>query len=163
MITIQVTGLKELEAKLNKLAALAFFKAAMKAAGVYVKGKISIPPGVDRIPRAEVYGDTWKTAKQQGFFFAALKSGAIDVPYFRDKSRGSEGITKRWTVQASADGLEVTVGNNASYGQLVHGETGHQSRYLAAVGWRQSSEVAKEEEPNVVRQINDAVKKECEK
>ncbi|MBA4420264.1 MAG: hypothetical protein C0391_03880 [Anaerolinea sp.] len=163
MINIEVTGAKELVAKLGKMAGLTFFKAALKAGGVYLKGKISIPPGVNRLSRAEVYGDTWKGGAQRRFFFGALMAGIIDVPYVRNQSAGSQGLTKRWTVKASDGGMTVTVGNNAGYGALVHGEVGEQSRYLAAVGWRPASTVAEEEGPVIVRQIDEAVRKECEK
>lgn len=157
---IEIVGLEPLIRKLDSLGKMRTVKLVMKAAGLYVKGKVSVAPAVKRMTRASVYGEPFKTERQRRFFFAAMRNGTIEVPYIRNSSPGSEAITKRWGIVVSPDGMEVTIGNNASYARLVHGADGEQSKYLGLVGWRRADEVAQVEQKVVYGMIEDALQRE---
>lgn len=155
-------GLDEVLKKLERLGKMEAVKATMKAVGLYMKGKVSIAPPVKRLARAAVYGETFFSPQQRGFFFGALDAGVIEVPYVRNSSPGSESITKRWTNKVSQDGMSVTIGNNASYALLLHGSEEEQSKYAEEVGWKRADQTVEEEEPKVYEMLDSSLRKECE-
>lgn len=81
----------------------------------------------------------FKSEKQRRYFFWALHSGAIHVPYIRG-GPGSQTLGRRWhIIRRSA--TEAVLENLASYADLVHGAT-TQSSYHAASGWLTDEGVA---------------------
>jgi hypothetical protein len=157
----EIKGIEQLVKRLEELSRLDCVKPVMKAAGLYIKGKIMVAPEVKRLTRQAVYGETFVSEAQRKFFFGALADGRIEVPYVRNSSPGSETITKKWTSVVSQDGLQVTVGNNVSYGPLLHGAEGEQSLYAEKVGWKRADQVIAEEESAVYGMIDTALRKEC--
>lgn len=64
-------------------------------------------------PNATRKAQPFKSDKQRRFFFAALKSGAISVPYHRT------GVTGRsWLVEPTSDG--ATLSNSSPAAKYVH-------------------------------------------
>jgi hypothetical protein len=147
MATIRVTGVTELVNKLNEFGRRGALKNALKAGAVYLKGKIAQYPPKNRPTRKSVYGQTFKSDKQRRFFFGALKHGAIQVPYRRGQSPGSEKLGQSWTVEAND--LYATVGTAVSYAPLVQ-KRDAQSLYHRAVGWQTAEDVAERETDAVV-------------
>ena len=88
----------------------------------------------------------FKTEKQRGFFFWALKNGVIKVPYVRS-GKLANSITH--SVTLIDNGAEIRVGTNDSNSgkfkaQYVLGEPGVQSHYHEITGWiNLASELAK--------------------
>ena len=153
---IVIKGLDELAVKFDKIGQLDGVKAAMKNAGDHLKGEISIYPGRKHVTIQSMGG--WKSDKQRRFFFAALRSGDIQVPYRRGQSPGSEDLGQRWTVATRKQGLEVIVGNNASYGPFVQSHDG-QSKMMKVIGWKTDQQVLDENKGKVVEYIRDAIVK----
>lgn len=117
------------------------YKKGLHAAGLHIQGELRRYPPVSRRKMIFV------SAKQRRGFFARLKSGQIDVPYFRGISRASERLGARWAVDTSNGGLTVQVGNNARYANLVQGS--EQIAYHKKTGWKTIFTVAKESGPRV--------------
>ena len=162
---IRIEGIQELMSLITDMSQLKPVKDGVTAAALYLKGKVAVYPAMKRPSRASVYGlqpltikvfgkyqatvmSPFKTAKQHGFFFAALRKGQIDVPYRRGESAGSETFGRRWAVQTENYGLRAIVGNNASYGPQLMDEE-QQSLYARAVGWRTVQAILKEERDTI--------------
>lgn len=153
---IKLEGQEKLLALLAVLGRLDPVKAGIRAAGLYVKGKLAQYPQAKRLTRAEVYGETFRTAKQRRAFFAKLKSGEIEVPYHRGESPSSQRFKARWALAAENGGVTAVVGNNATYGRLLM-DPQLQSVYANRVGWRTTDAVVDEERAEVLRIISDAI------
>ena len=153
---IVIKGLDELVEKFDNIGSLKGVKAAMKNAGTHLKGEISRYPGRKHITIQQAGG--WKSDKQRRWFFAALRSGEIEVPYRRGQSPGSEDLGQRWTVTTRNQGFTVIVGNNASYGPFVQAHDS-QSRMMKVIGWKTDQQVLDENKHEVVGYLEDAIKK----
>ena len=154
-VTIEIQGLDEAIKKLDKLSQLRKVHAGIRAAGMYVKGKIATYPAQKHIPISAVGG--FKTDKSRRYFFWALKKGIIDVPYKRGISSGSEALGRKWTSKYDRNKFESVVGNNASYARLVQG--GKQTAMMKKIGWKTVDKVAKEETKKVGEMVFRAVKR----
>jgi len=154
--SIKIEGLDRAIRKCEKIGNLDVVKAGLKAAGVHVKGKIAKYPPRTYVPQP------FKTFKQRAWFFAALKSGEIEVPYRRGQSPGSEDLGQKWTVKERKGGLQVVVGNNVSYGPYVQGP-GEQASFMKARSWKTTDQVAQEETAEVNRIVAAAVNKALDK
>ena len=146
---IQIEGL---DAALRKVAAVGnmnVVKAGMKQAGVHVKGKIDqYPPGSSaNIPGGP--GSHWYVRGTGGMY--ALVGGGIS------SYGGSEKLSKKWTIKSRKGGMQVVVGNNASYGPYVQGD--EQVGFHKARGWKNTDKVAKEESATVNKILAAAIEK----
>lgn len=136
-------GFDRLMAKLPRFRAA--MRAAISAGALHVKGKIASYP-----PRR--YGtQPFKSPRQAMGFFKRLHAGAIEVPYRRGQSPGSETLGRKWTIRDRDDGLTAVVGNNASYGPYVQ-DRDEQSLYHQKSGWVTVQDVREDEGP-VVRDL----------
>lgn len=81
----------------------------------------------------------FKSAKQRRFFFAALRSGQITVPYQRTGDLG-----RGWRYQPGGRGGEVT--NGVPYAAMVMGSKGQQAGYFSGKGWLSIDQIAQEAE-----------------
>ena len=158
---IRVEGIEPLLAKLERLGKLEAGIAALKAGAEELKGEASRYPPAARFPRAFIYNRTFKTEKQRRFFFWALRSKVIQVPYRRGTSPGSERHKASWTVREEAGGLRQVIGSDTSYGPLIQSRA-RQTLYHKRVGWRTVEEIAEREGPKVVEKVIEAIKREVE-
>jgi hypothetical protein len=134
---------------LSGVGQLSGFKRGLMAAGLHLKGKMAIYPPRKRMAMGFV------SAKQRKFFFWALRTGRIEVPYRRGLSPNSERLAQRWT--AVQRGLSTIVGNNASYAPYVQGN--RQSAYHKRVGWKTARDVLKAEKTRLLAIIVAELKK----
>ena len=158
MTTIRIEA-DDLLRKLTTLAQFRQVKAAMRNAGIFIRGKIATYPGARHgpaIPGAKSWG-----ARQRRGFFAKLRSGEIEVPYRRGASPGSERLGAKWTTEARNNGMTVIVGNNASYARLVQ-DADKQTRYHKMTGWITTDEVMQKYGPTVVKYVRDAIQQEID-
>lgn len=159
MTNITLEGYDELLAKLTRLEQMKQLGKAVKAAATHVKGKIAQYPGKPgRRPNPGLYGKSAKAARMRAGFFARLKSGAIEVPYRRGISPGSQTLGKKWTIKSENSGLTAVVGNSVTYGRLVQSDK-KQTAFHAATGWKTVEEVAENERETVVRFIADELER----
>ena len=154
---IRIEGVDALLAKIKSLAELAPVTGALLAAGGHLAGRFKQYPGQARISRQSVYGTPFVSARQRRFFFAALASGEIEVPYRRGSSPGSRNLKQNWAVRQLTP-LSVEIGNAAPYAPLVHG-AGTQSRMMAAIGWPTDADVLEAERAALAAYVQDAVRR----
>lgn len=131
-----IKGDAELRRKLAKLKDLKAVVPALVEGAQHVKGKLATYP-----PQTE--------------------ANAPPTPYYI-RGRGtqtasgnlgnSEDLGQKWTVKGMKGGLQQVIGNNVSYGPYVQGP-GTQAAALKRIGWKDTDEVAKEEEETVLKQI----------
>ncbi len=133
----------ELIKQIGDIQQLKGLKAILLAAGMTLKGKLSVYPEQKKLTRTEVYGKPFKTDLQRRYFFWALKAGEITVPYSRGADSKSERFKASWTVQAQNNGLRVVVGNDTTYGPLLM-DPDQQSKFMAAIGWPTTQKVMDE-------------------
>ena len=150
--SIQIEGLDRAIRKVERVGNLDIVKAGLKEAGIHVKGKIAQYPPRTYVPQP------FKSAKQRAWFFAALKSGEIEVPYRRGQSPGSEDLGQKWTVKEKKGGLQIVVGNNVSYGPYVQGSD-EQASFMKARGWKTTDQIAEQETSNVNKIVAKAVER----
>lgn len=156
MTTIRVEA-DDLIRKLTKLAQFRKVRAAVKNAGIFIRGKMATYPA-ERHDKAIPRAKDW-SAKQRRGFFAKLRSGEIEVPYRRAQSPGSERLGAKWTTQSANAGMTAIVGNNASYVRLVQ-DAENQTRYHKLTGWPTDDSVMRDRGPTVVEYVRQAIERE---
>jgi hypothetical protein len=153
--TIEIKGMDEAIKKLEDLGQLRKVHAGIRAAGMYIKGKIAKYPPRKHVSIASLGG--WKSDKQRRWFFWALKEGKIDVPYRRGISPSSEALGRKWTSRYDRSKFEAVVGNNVSYARFVMGDK--QTKMMKRIGWKSIETVATEETKRVQEYVFDAVRR----
>lgn len=148
-MTIKLEGIGPLDDLLKQIEQLTPVKAGIAESALLVKGRIATYPPVRRGPQP------FKTAKQQRYFFRALRKGEIEVPYRRG-GKNSEALGRRWTLAFENDGLSAVLGNNASYGPVVQSRP-MQSNYHRATGWPVIEDVAEQSGAEVLAIIKQHV------
>lgn len=123
-------GLNELVDKLDDLSKLTKTKAAVKAAAIFLEGKLKDYPTAQHRPNPLIKLDP---RVRRGFFYH-LKKGDIEVPYRRGMSPGSQKLGQSWNVRTENQGFRAIIGTSVSYAKLVQ-ESAHQSSYHRRTGW----------------------------
>ena len=96
----------------------------------------------------EAYGCVFFTDKQRRFFFWALKSGRISVPY-----RRTHETREGWKLKTKPESLEFS---NASEGsQWTIGK--NQTRMAVLIGWKHAQVLLEEGVPSMVASAKDAI------
>lgn len=93
----------------------------------------------------------FKSDKQRRWFFAALKSGAITVPYRRTQT-----LAKGWKIVTKTTGY--TIENTVPYAPLVQGAVKDQAKYHQR-WWESSSKVAQDVDKTIVPQLDRSAQK----
>lgn len=140
MATVQIRGLDELSAKLEKI--IPAVKRGVAAGTVHIKGKIATYPRSTKAndpsqPRwyERGWGPKWH-----------VKGGSWHGVH------SSETLGRKWTSRLDNNGLTGVVGNNVSYGPYVQGED-EQADALKRIGWKTTSDIAEAEKDTVTNFI----------
>jgi hypothetical protein len=153
-IKVELLGVKELEAKLNKLP-IEVADVALGEVQDYMINVLRMYPPKNYVTRKAAYGQTFQSDKQRRWFFWALNSGAINVPYQR-----SQTLSQGWHKVRS--GLTGHIVNYTPYAVYVMGEN-KQSKHEAMVGWQKVSAIVKERMDKINKIIDEAAKKAIRK
>lgn len=156
MAAIQIRGIDEVVKALGELEAVKLLKPALEQAVRYIRSEAAIyPPAFKFGPKVRPFS----TLKQQRWFFAALKSGEVVVPYRRTRTLG-----RTWTTKVEADPglLRGTVGNNTEYAPWVMADEkgsdgrGPQSKRHEGT-WMTVGQITADVEPNVQKIFEKAI------
>lgn len=136
---IEIVGLRELMADVDRLAAGVALRDTMETAVEMVRTQIAVYPAPP-----SGYRMVWKSEKQRRWFFAALREGRISVPYRRTGTLG-----RRWTTEVSRQGDDLVgkVGNVTVYGPFV--QSVDEQAAVHRGRWRTDEQVARLMEPNI--------------
>lgn len=138
--SVQIVGLEPLMAAVGRLAAGVVLRDAMEVAVERVRTQIAIYP-----PPPSGHRMVWKSERQRRWFFAALRSGAIQVPYRRTGTLG-----RRWTTRVSGSTLATLtgeVGNVTAYGPWV--QKADEQAQVHRGRWRTDEQVATMMAPSI--------------
>ena len=96
----------------------------------------------------------WVSEKQRRWFFAALHSGEITVPYVR---KGSAGLGGSWTSRVGGFAGDMTglVGTNKSYAPMVQG-AGRQM-WMHEGNWQTEEDAVKKERDGIVQDFAESI------
>lgn len=139
MADVEILGLARLMAQVDELAAMRVLRDTMETAVERVRTQIAVYP-----PPPSGHRMVWRSERQRRWFFAALRSGQISVPYRRTGTLG-----RRWTTKVSVTASDIRgeVGNATVYGPFVQSQESqaaiHQGR------WRTAERVADEMTPQI--------------
>lgn len=158
---IEIHGMEELIAKLDRLEKLRAVIAVMRAAALYLKGKFAKYPSQKKITRERVYGSPFASDLQRRWFFWALGSGELSIPYHRGEDAGSEAFGRSWAIRDEDGGLTQIIGNDTSYGPYLMGDN-EQSLFSQAMGWLTIDQVLQGYEDHVVDMVKQAIDQELE-
>jgi hypothetical protein len=152
-IGISIEGDVELSRRLLKLASPEVIGRANKRIAEYVKEKAMQYPRRRTITRKQAYGKTFQSDRQRRFFFSAIRSGRIKVPYQR-----SGRLRQGWKITpfGSQDWLVI---NETGYAALVQGQ-GTQARMMTLIGWKTIEQIAdKTAQDQAIRIMSDEITK----
>jgi hypothetical protein len=144
-VTMEIKGMEELIKKLEKLGKMSKVHAGLRAAGMYVKGKIAIYPPATAANQPG--SGSWY---QRGWGIRYAGGGGKQT---------SEQLGKKWTSKYDKAKFEVIIGNNASYARFVQGPKGTQSKAMKKIGWTSIDTIAKEETKRVQEYVFEAVRR----
>ena len=144
-VSIKIEGIEEVVKKLGRATATSTISPAIKAATLHLKGTIAIypPSTVANSPSQprwyeRGYGPRWR-----------LAGGGIGG------RKTSENLGRKWTTRTQ--GLSGMVGNNVSYAPFVQGL--RQARFHKRHGWRNTAQVAEEQQAKILQFITDTITK----
>ena len=153
-IKIELLGVKEIEAKLNKLP-VEVADEAINDVQDYMLNVLRMYPPKNYITRKQAYGQTFQSDKQRRWFFWALNSGTIEIPYRRTQT-----LSKGW--HKVRNGLFGYLVNYTPYAVYVLGER-KQSRHEELVGWKKVSQEISDRAEKINKIIDEAAKKAIRK
>ena len=146
LIGIDVRGLKELDS-LFQQAPDAVQDAINVAVGDYLVNVLRAYPPQQYVSRKAAYGQTFFSDRQRRWFFAALRSGDLQIPGKRTQT-----LAQGWKR------LDDLVYNEVEYAKFVMGED-EQSRHEAMVGWLTTDQVVQQRATRIVEIGQAAAKK----
>jgi hypothetical protein len=156
-IAVDITGLQDLGERFKKLPP-AMQEEGMKEVNTYMLNVLRQYPAEKRIKRSAAYPEVngWFSDKQRRWFFAALRSGELDLPYSRTQELG-----KAWKVVGN-EAAKSIIANEAPAAPYVMGDT-EQSRMSKMIGWKKISDIVKERMPRILERFDVGVKNAVKK
>lgn len=151
LVGITIEGNEEVQKMLDKFPDEARAAAGEEVAN-YLLNVFQTYPPPKYVTRAKAYGVTFFTERQRRWFFAALNSGEIQVPYKR-----TQGFRRSW--QIVGEGEDIGVLSDAPYGHFLVGERKEQSRHAREIGWKSVSETIKDKMDKIKKKIDVGIKK----
>lgn len=123
----------------------------------YLRGVLRNQPDYRHVSRKEAFGgDGFFSDKQRRWFFAALDSGELSLPYQRTGA-----LRDGWQI-AGKDSLTPMLFNSAPHAIFAH-DAKRQSRMLKKIGWKTLADVVKERSSQIARVMAEAVRKSMKK
>lgn len=152
MITVEVTGIAELQASLNRLSDVgAVVGPALKRGGNDVLDWVSLyPPETQANVPSGTPPERWYE-RGRGSMYAS-KKGIVKVV------KSSEMLNRSWSTVYNMTPQEavVTIGTRASYARFVHDAT-KQARFHERRGWRTVQAAIKQFEARIIDQCRQAI------
>ncbi len=116
----------------------------------YLLNVLRMYPSKNYVTRASAYGQTFQSDKQRKWFFWALNSSAINVPY-----RRTQELARSWKIEGS--GRKTIIVNETEAAHWTMSES--QSRHEAMVGWKKVSTTIEEHAAKINKIFEGAVNK----
>jgi len=151
-IIVEVTGIRELQAQLDKLSNVgAVVGPALLKSGYELRDWVKEYPAATEANSPKRPGRWYERGRGSMY---ARRDGSVRVV------KASEMLNRRWamTHTFTPQAAEVRIGNSASYARYVHDEE-KQARFHTSRGWRTAQTAIKKFEAGIVRRISEAIDK----
>ncbi len=155
---IRISGVEQLQAKLAKLGPAVRRECEIAVANYLLLQIIKDVPPYKKVTRRSVYGVPFASAKQRRWFFWALSTGQIDVPYRRRGKHG--GIATQWHIQQTKNA--VWIYNDDPAATYVYDDI-WQNKLIGRIGWRTISAIVQAKTANLKAVVDRAAKKAIKK
>lgn len=151
-ILLEVTGIRELQAKLKALPP-EYQDAITDDVLAYLKEVFVKYPSYKYVARRTAYPEVggWFSEKQRKFVMASIRQGTIKIPY-----RRSQTLSRGWKVHGR--GRSSFLANETGYAHLVMGDN-TQERGARARGWSMISQIISDRMPRIIEKADAALKK----
>jgi hypothetical protein len=146
-VGIDIQGLTELQGKLSRAIPSVQDSIVEQVAGYVVKVMQEQPTPNHSITRAQAYpetGDGFFTDRQRKWFFWALRTGKIHVPYTRTQE-----MRKAWKVYGKGKNAIVA---NETQAAVFTMDDERQARFSKLVGWETAGAKLKARSAQIIRQ-----------
>lgn len=137
MIGIEIEGIPQVKQMLLSVASPVVQQEVTTSAADYLRGQMRKYPEYTYVSRARAYGKTFQSDRQRRWFFAALRSGELVIPYPRTMT-----LQRNWQIMRSgaADAMLV---NDTPYAHFV--QQSPQARMMTYRNWRSIQTVVMQE------------------
>lgn len=159
LIGIDIQGVEAVQRKLQAMIDARMADRAADAVAKYLVDVFKLYPTEKYVSRAEAYPDApagpgWFSDKQRRWFFAALRSGALDLPYRRTQT-----LRNNWQIIGS--GTTLIIVNDTPYAVHVMGDSqgALQSRMSERIGWSTLTAILQGRAERINRIVEGEVKK----
>jgi hypothetical protein len=155
-VAIDIKGLPELQAKFDKMLP-AVQDAIVDEIAPYLVNVLQNeqPTPNHGITRKQAYGVTFFTKKQRRWFFWALNSGRLQLPYHR-----TQATRRGWRIIGKGSNAIIA---NETAGALFTRDDERQSRHEALVGWQKIGAMLKDKSKEIMRRADAGARKGIKK
>lgn len=136
-VFVEVQGIDPLLRVLVEITSEEIQSIVTRKTAMFLRNKMQRYPIQRYVGRAEAYGKTFQSDKQRRWFFAALRSGELQIPYGRTNQ-----LSAGWQL-VNYGGADWALENSVPYVGYVQGEP--QSRMMQMRGWRTINQVMDED------------------
>jgi hypothetical protein len=154
LIGIDAAQLAHLLKGLNEMPE-AMQDAAVDECAPYLVEVLKQYPSQKYVTRKQAYGKSFFSDKQRRWFFAALNSGELKIPY-----RRTQGLRNAWQIIGS--GKTAIIVNESSGAPFVMGDQ-TQSRHERMVGWETVSRIVADRAKKLGEKLEAGAKKAMRK
>lgn len=154
-VGVDVTGIPELKEYLGKLPP-AIQDAIIDDVSKYLLGVFrKYPPPNHNVTRKQAYGKYFFTDRQRKWFFWALETGRIHVPYTRTRE-----MRNAWRIEGK--GMKSIIVNETQAAVFTMGDD-TRARFSKLVGWQTVGEIIKERNKQILTTAQQATNKAIKK
>ncbi len=153
LVGIDIEGLEVVQRALKSLPP-EIINAASDDLSKYLLNVLRMYPPKNYITRKAAYGQTFQSEKQRRWFFRALNSGEINVPYHRTQK-----LAGSWKIIGK--GMNTIVVSEAEAARWTMGD--ERSKHERMVGWKQIPEILSAHAAKIESTLAGAAKKAIRK
>jgi hypothetical protein len=148
MIGIEIQGIAAVQAALAKASSPQVMHALTQDAGEYMRGQLRKYPAYQYVSRARSYGKPFQSERQRRWFFAALRSGELMLPY-----RRTNALKQGWQLTRFGEN-DLLLTNEVSYAKFV--QQSPQARMMIYIGWRSQETIVYYERAQIQRVVTES-------
>lgn len=148
MIGIEIQGIAAVQKALEDADSIKTQRAVTQAAGEYMRGQMRKYPPYQYVSRTRAYGKPFQSDRQRRWFFAALRSGELTLPYQRTNTLKTGWKLTRFGVN------DLLLTNDVPYARFV--QQSPQARMMTYIGWRSQERVVYEDRAQIQRVVTEA-------
>lgn len=155
LVGVDIEGVDAVQKMLAQIDNPQVARAVTKDVATYVQGQMRKYPPYTYVSRTRAYGKPFQTKRQRNWFFWALRTGQLRLPYQRTQK-----LKRGWKVLAFG-ATDHIVANDVSYAK--HVQNSPQARMMTLMQWRSVQRVIREDADAIRRQAQEAFNRALKK